>query len=57
MELAKDHVRVNSVHPGGVDTKVAQAALPAFEPMHDENPVLFGMTSQWIPGVVEPREI
>ncbi|MFR9807239.1 mycofactocin-coupled SDR family oxidoreductase [Pseudonocardia sp. RS010] len=57
MELAKDHVRVNSVHPGGVDTTMAEFALPAFEPMHEDNPALFGMLGAWIPGVMPPREI
>ena len=57
MELAKDHVRVNSVHPGGVDTKMAQGLLPDFEPLSQDNPSLMGMLTQWIPGVMPPREI
>ena len=56
-ELAKDHIRVNSVHPGGVDTPMAQGALPLLEEMQQENPNLFGMFTQWIPGVMPPSEI
>ncbi|WP_344780742.1 mycofactocin-coupled SDR family oxidoreductase [Microbacterium kribbense] len=57
MELAKDHVRVNSVHPGGVDTPMAQGLMPDFDTLKDDNPNLLGMMTQWIPGVMEPREI
>jgi SDR family mycofactocin-dependent oxidoreductase len=57
MELAKDRIRVNSVHPGGVDTPMAQGALPLLEEMQQENPNLFGMFTQWIPGVMPPKEI
>jgi SDR family mycofactocin-dependent oxidoreductase len=61
MELAKDHVRVNSVHPGGVDTPMANGifGLPdnGFERGQKENPDLFGMLTQWIPGMMPPREI
>jgi len=57
MELAKDHVRVNSVHPGAVDTPMAAGAMPAFDPINEENPHLFGMLTQWIPGMMDPREI
>ena len=57
MELAKDKVRVNSVHPGGVDTPMANGALPALEALNQENPSLFGMLSAWIPGLMDPREI
>lgn len=57
MELAKDNVRVNSVHPGGVDTPMANGVLPAIEALNQENPSLFGMLSAWIPGLMDPREI
>ncbi|QTX05736.1 mycofactocin-coupled SDR family oxidoreductase [Agromyces archimandritae] len=61
MELAKDNIRVNSVHPGGVDTPMAQGILnvpdSGFTQGQKENPNLFGMLSQWIPGSMPPREI
>ncbi len=61
MELAKDNVRVNSVHPGGVDTPMAQGIMgvedSGFAKGNEENPNLMGMLTQWIPGMMEPREI
>lgn len=57
MELAKDGIRVNSVHPGGVNTPIAQGLMSDFESLQKENPTLFGMFTQWIPGVMEPEEI
>lgn len=57
MELAKDHVRVNSVHPGAVDTDMARGAMDLFETFDTENPTLTGMFTQWIPGSMPPREI
>ncbi|MGO1411206.1 MULTISPECIES: mycofactocin-coupled SDR family oxidoreductase [unclassified Microbacterium] len=57
MELAKEKVRVNSVHPGAVDTPMAQGAMPMFDEFERENPDLTGMFTQWIPGVMPPREI
>lgn len=56
-ELAKDNVRVNSVHPGGVDTPMGNGALPMLEDLNKDNPLLLGMLTQWIPGMMEPREI
>jgi SDR family mycofactocin-dependent oxidoreductase len=57
MELAKDNIRVNSVHPGGVDTPMANGAMPFFDGLNTENPSLFGMLTSWIPGMMEPRQI
>lgn len=61
MELAKDGIRVNSVHPGGVDTPMAQGIMgveeSGFTRGNAENPALMGMLTQWIPGMMPPREI
>ncbi|HUH53461.1 MAG TPA: mycofactocin-coupled SDR family oxidoreductase, partial [Microbacteriaceae bacterium] len=61
MELAKDNIRVNSVHPGGVDTPMAQGIMgvedSGFAVGMEENPNLAGMLSQWIPGMMPAREI
>ncbi|GFZ93676.1 mycofactocin-coupled SDR family oxidoreductase [Nesterenkonia alkaliphila] len=57
MELAKDKVRVNSVHPGGVDTDMATGAMELFDGFSKENPDLMGMFTQWFPGSMPPREI
>ncbi|CAN5122199.1 mycofactocin-coupled SDR family oxidoreductase [soil metagenome] len=60
-ELAKDNIRVNSVHPGGVDTPMAQGIMGVeengFTKGNEENPNLMGMLTQWIPGMMDPREI
>lgn len=60
-ELAKDNIRVNSVHPGGVDTPMAQGIMAVEESGFTrgmaENPALVGMLSQMIPGMMDPREI
>lgn len=60
-ELAKDNIRVNSVHPGGVDTPMAQGIMgvpeSGFTKGMEENPLLTGMLTQWIPGMMEAREI
>ena len=61
MELAKDNIRVNSVHPGGVDTPMVDGLMGSedngFTRGFAENPNLQGMMSQWRPGMSEPREI
>lgn len=60
-ELAKDNIRVNSVHPGGVDTPMAQGIMgveeSGFTVGMEENPNLTGMLTQWLPGMMDPREI
>ena len=60
-ELAKDGIRVNSVHPGGVDTPMAQGIMgvedSGFTRGNEENPLLMGMLTQWIPGMMPAREI
>lgn len=60
-ELAKDGIRVNSVHPGGVDTPMAQGIMGAedsgFTKGMEENPLLTGMLTQWLPGMMPAREI
>lgn len=60
-ELAKDGIRVNSVHPGGVDTPMAQGIMAVAESGFTrgmaENPLLTGMLTQWLPGMMEAREI
>lgn len=61
MELAKHNIRVNSVHPGGVDTPMAQGIMgvedSGFTKGNEDNPLLMGMLTQWIPGMMEPSEI
>lgn len=61
MELAKDHIRVNSVHPGAVDTAMAADfggdGTGPFEAEQAENPLLMGMFTAWLPGKMPPREI
>lgn len=61
MELAKDNIRVNSVHPGGVDTPMAQGIMNntegGFAKGMKDNPTLAGMFTQWIPGMMPAREI
>ena len=60
-ELAKDGIRVNSVHPGGVDTPMAQGIMgvedSGFARGMKENELLTGMLTQWIPGMMPAREI
>lgn len=60
MELAKDNIRVNSVHPGGVDTPMSQFLTSpgnALEKGYEENPHLAAMNSGWIPGMMQPRDV
>ncbi|PBC39312.1 SDR family mycofactocin-dependent oxidoreductase [Rhodococcus sp. ACS1] len=57
MELAKQKVRVNSVHPGAVQTMMVSQAAEMFERFNEVNPDLVGMFSQWIPGRMPPEEI
>jgi SDR family mycofactocin-dependent oxidoreductase len=60
-ELAKHNIRVNSVHPGGVDTPMAQGIMgvedSGFAKGMEANPDLVGMLTQWIPGMMPAREI
>lgn len=60
-ELAKDKIRVNSVHPGGVDTPMAQGIMgvedSGFVRGMKENELLTGMLTQWLPGMMPAREI
>lgn len=60
-ELAKDGIRVNSVHPGGVDTPMANGIMgvedSGFAKGIEENGLLQGMFTQWLPGMMPPREI
>ncbi|KPM51930.1 3-ketoacyl-ACP reductase [Frankia sp. R43] len=60
MELAKDRIRVNSVHPGAVDTPMAEfTSAPGgfIETGTAENPNLLGMCNSWLPGLMPAREI
>lgn len=57
MELARHHVRVNSVHPGGVDTPMCRGFMAQADVIEQQLPELMGMFTAWIPGVMEPREI
>lgn len=61
-ELAKDHIRVNSVHPGGVDTPMARGLMnddpnSGFARGATENPLLMGMLTQWFPGMMPATAI
>lgn len=57
MELAPHKIRVNTVHPGGVNTPMGQGAVGKFPKFQETAPALMPMFSQWIPGVMEPEEI
>lgn len=56
MELAKDHIRVNVVHPGPVEAGM-YGAFVGVEAGMKENPRLSGMVQGWMPGHMDPREI
>lgn len=56
-ELAKDGIRSNTVHPGSVDSPMVTGAREGFEPGIEENPLLPGMLTKWIPGLIEPEAI
>jgi len=57
MELAPHKIRVNTVHPGAVDTPMAAAAMGKFEKFQETAPELMGMFTQWLPGSMPPEEI
>lgn len=59
MELAKFNIRVNSVHPGGVNTPLVATAWPQFEALKSEDEALFNWLTlaAFKPGMMEPREI
>ena len=56
MELAKDGIRVNTIHPGAVDTGMGPA-FGGIELGAKENPNLYGMLAAWRPGAMEPVQI
>lgn len=59
-ELAKDGIRANSVHPGGVNTPMTQHHMTgesAFEVGGANNPLLTAMYTSWIPGPMEVDDI
>lgn len=57
-ELAKDHIRVNSLHPGGVDTAMGdEAATAPFGPALEANPAVGGMLTTSHPNpLTSPRD-
>jgi SDR family mycofactocin-dependent oxidoreductase len=57
-ELAKDHIRVNSLHPTGVNTPMGQAdAMTAFGPALEANPRIGGMLTNSLPiETTEPED-
>ncbi|HUH53022.1 MAG TPA: SDR family oxidoreductase [Microbacteriaceae bacterium] len=59
MELAKHNIRVNSVHPGGVNTPLVETAWPQFEALKEGNEALFAAleVAAFKPGMMDPREI
>jgi len=57
MELAPHHIRVNTVHPGGVNTPMGLGAMGKMPKFQETAPALMPMFTQWIPGVMEPEEI
>lgn len=57
LELAKDNVRVNSIHPGAVETGMAVNAPELFQKAGAENPLLMGLLQAPMPGFMQPEEI
>lgn len=59
-ELARDGIRANSIHPGGVNTTMTQHHIngeSSFEVGGADNPMLLGMYTSWIPGPMEASDI
>lgn len=60
-EFAKDNIRVNSIHPGAVDTPMTQHQIAEggsdFQKGFEENPNLVAMYTSWIPGQMPPGQI
>ncbi|MFH5823740.1 mycofactocin-coupled SDR family oxidoreductase [Georgenia sp. AZ-5] len=59
MELAKDNIRVNSIHPGPVRSGMTEGGLDAiFSKLQEANPRLMGMFTTWLDmDLMDPREI
>lgn len=56
-ELAGEHIRVNTVHPAGVDTPMV-AGLETLEPFIQQNPELGGIFANSLPvQAINPREV
>ena len=58
-ELAEHHIRVNSVHPAGVDTPMSAGdGLAAMNTMFAAHPRLGGMLTNLLPvDLVQPEDI
>jgi SDR family mycofactocin-dependent oxidoreductase len=57
-ELARYSIRVNTVHPTGVNTPLVTASLGNLDPMLDKNPDLRPLFMNALPvEILEPREI
>jgi SDR family mycofactocin-dependent oxidoreductase len=57
-ELARYSIRVNTVHPTGVNTPLVTASLGNLDPMLDQNPDLRPLFNNALPvEILEPREI
>jgi SDR family mycofactocin-dependent oxidoreductase len=63
MELGKERIRVNTIHPGAVDTHMGQGAAGNIGDLDRENPGLLSMLNGWLPSedgglaFMSPREI
>ncbi len=56
-ELAGHHIRVNTVHPAGVDTPMV-AGLETLEPFLSRNPELGAIFTNSLPGgALDPRDV